>query len=77
MYKRFMGVSGFIRTIRLLTISQHAMHRGMSAQGGGCLSIRGVCPGGLPRGDGCLLRGVSARGCLPRGVADTLCEWND
>ena len=57
--------SSGMHTAHLLTVSQHALHRG------------NVCPGGLP-GDlhrGCLPRGclpgVSAGGwvCLPRGSA--------
>ena len=43
-----------MRTSSLLTVSQHALGRGMSAQGG-------VCPGG------CLPRGVSAQGCVCSG----------
>ena len=54
-----------MRTTRLLTVSQHALHRG-SPQGEG-VSARGC----LPKGDVCICPGgVSAQGvCLPRGVS--------
>ena len=53
-------------TAPLLTISQHAVHRGVSAQGG-------VCPGGcLP--EGCLPRGCLHRGCLWEGVYPSI-QW--
>ena len=46
-----------MRTAGLLTVSQHALHRG------GCLPRRGVCvcPGGGSVQGGCLPRGVSAQ----------------
>ena len=47
--------SSGMRTARLLTVSEHALHNGVSAQGG-------VCPGG---------RGMSAQGMAAWGVADT------
>ena len=52
--------SSGMRTACLLTVSQHALHRGGGVCPGGCLP-GGVYLGGLPWG-------VSAqRGCLPRG----------
>ena len=66
--------SSRLGTARLLTVSQHALRKGVSARG--CLpgvsaqgvSAQGVSDqGGLPRG--CLPMGVcpGGRGCLPRG----------
>ena len=53
-------------TAPLLTISQHAVHREVSAQGR-------VCPGGcLP--EGCLPRGCLHRGCLWEGVYPSI-QW--
>ena len=46
--------SSRMRTAHLLTVSQHALGRGVSAQGGVCLR-------------GCLPEGVSARGGVCRG----------
>ena len=58
-----------MRTARLLTVSQHALtgecvsqdalDRGMSAQGGACPG--GVCPGG------CMPGRVFAQGCMSVG----------
>ena len=64
-----------MRTVYLLTVSQHALHGGcipVWTEQGGCVSkhaLGGGClPWGcLPRGR-CLFRGLSAQqGCLPRG----------
>ena len=56
----------------MMTVSQHAMCRGVSAQRG-CLSRGGVCPeaGVCPEGGGVSASGpggVCPEGCLPRGV---------
>ena len=78
--------SSGMHTAHLLTVSQHALHRGVypsmhwtgevSAQG--VSTQRGVCPVGcLPRG--CLPEGVSAqRGGVCQGVWQTPpCGQND
>ena len=65
--------SSWMRTAHLLTVSQHALRRGVSAWGGwGCLP-RGVCPGGcLPLVWGGVYPSMQwAR--PPRGQTDT-CE---
>ena len=74
--------SSGMRTACLLTVSQHALFKGVSqhALGRVCVSQhalgKGVCARGclprgcLPRGclpGGCLPGGVCPRGCLPRG----------
>ena len=69
--------SSMMRTARVLTISQHALCRGLSARG---VSAGGFLLGGVsaqgdvcPSTGGCLARGVSGQGgvcqwgCLPRG----------
>ena len=69
-------------------VFQHALGRGLFAQGGGVLAqegmsvqwgfrpVGGVCPGGVSAA-GCLpggvCPGVSARGCLPGGVCPEGC----
>ena len=59
--------SSGMRTARLLTISQYALHGGVSAQGWG------VCPGGcLPRGVS--TQGVSAHGRVCLGVYPNM-QW--
>ena len=55
--------SSGMRTVRLLTASQHAL-------GGGCLS-RGC----LPEGWWCLSRGVSAQGVSVQGVCLGMSAW--
>ena len=64
--------SSRMRTSRLLTVSWHALCRGVSAQGGVFPGVSvqgwGVCPGGVSS----QRRGVRQGGCLPNGdVADT------
>ena len=52
-----------IQWVRLFTVSQHALYRGMSAQRGIVCPQGGVCPRGV------YARGVSAQeGCLPSGL---------
>ena len=63
-YKTRMHSSGMC-TARLLTVSQHALRKGLSAQGSVCQG--GVCSGGVSAPEGCLPRGCLTRGCLPRG----------
>ena len=50
-----------MRTAHLLTVSQHALPRGVSAQEG-----MGVCPGGRGWG-GCICRGV----CIEHAMGQT------
>ena len=57
-------------------VSQHALGKGVSAQGGVCplgVSAWGVCLGGVCPwwclSKGVSVQGVSAEGCLPRGVS--------
>ena len=56
-----------MRTARLLNVSQHALCRGVSAQGGGVSNQGGYLPGGRLPG------GVSAQG----GGRLPHCEQND
>ena len=71
-----------MRTARLLTISQHALHRGVYLHGGGVPAWGVYLPGGTPAGGvylpgagGVPAGGVPARGCncqgmhLPGGVS--------
>ena len=66
--------SSGMRTARLLTVSQHALAGGLSAQ-------RDVCPAGVSHQEvsaqeGCLPKRVSAqKGVCPKGVWQTPPLW--